>query len=302
MNNFSLSIIICSYNPKKEYLNRALLALAHQTLNKNQWELLLIDNNSDEALSETYDLSWHPNSKHVIEKKQGLIAARLKGIRESKGKLLIFVDDDNILSKNYLELTFSLGDKHPDIGCFGGSIKPEYEVEPDSKLQKYTGKLAIRTIWEDKISNSYSDSQPWGAGLVIRKKIAVRYAKCVKGNARESLGRIGSNLSSAEDIDMTYTSIDMGYNNGLFKTLELIHIIPKERLTFEYMSKINLGISYSCMLLRYYRFNKKPSQHNPLVIQRIKHVYKKITMHKIDYIMYRSSEKAKIKFFDTINN
>jgi len=131
MDTISVSVIICSYNPKQEYLNRTLSAINHQSLNKSCWKLLLVDNNSEKPLSETYNLGWHTNSKHVIEKKQGLTAARLKGIRESRGELLIFVDDDNILSEDYLEIACNIADNYPDVGAFGGILKPEFEVEPD---------------------------------------------------------------------------------------------------------------------------------------------------------------------------
>ncbi len=302
MSEFSVSVIICSYNPEKECLNRTLAALNHQSLNKSRWELLLIDNNSDQPLSENYDLSWHPNSKHEIESKQGLTAARLKGISKAKGDLLVFVDDDNVLSKNYLEIARSIAENYSDIGAFGGSIEPEFEVDPDPKLLKYTGKLAIRTVVEDNIFSSYSGSdQPYGAGLVIRREIARTYAETIEGNTRELLGRVGQSLGSAEDIDIALTSIDMGYRNGLFTSLQLIHIIPKERLTLEYLSKIRSGVNYSGMLLRYYRFNEEPPKLRAPALRRIKHLYKKMTMDKVDYTMYMASEEARAKFFETIS-
>ena len=136
---------------------------------------------------------------------------------------------------------------------------------------------------------------------MIRKQIAQKYAESVKGNERESLGRVGSSLGSAEDVDMAFTSIDMGFNTGIFKTLELIHTIPKERLSLQYLSKIRTGINYSGMLLRFYRFNKKPPKPCPLPIRIIKYLYKKMTLSKIDYAMYMTSEKARTKFYNTIN-
>lgn len=300
MYKYRVSVIICSYNPKRKYLERALSALNRQTLNKNQWELLLIDNNSEKALSEIYNVSWHPNARHVVEKKQGLTAARLKGIGEAKGDLLIFVDDDNILSEDYLKNACAIADNYPDIGAFGGNIKPEFEVKPDPKLLRHTGKLAIRTFGTDKITSTYSGTdQPFGAGLVIRKEIAALYADSISGSKRELLGRVGQSLGSAEDIDMAFTSIDMGYRNGLFTSLELIHIIPKKRLSLEYLRKIRFGVNYSGMLLRYYRFNKKPPKPFPKAIRRIKYLYKKMIMDKIEYTMYMASEEAKTKFHET---
>ena len=46
----SISAIICTHNPRPDYLRRVLDALKAQTLPKEQWELLLIDNASKVAI------------------------------------------------------------------------------------------------------------------------------------------------------------------------------------------------------------------------------------------------------------
>src|ERR1700761_1057420 len=103
MSNFGITVIVCAHNPRRDFLKRTLDALNTQTLPKQQWEFLLIDNVSKEPLEKYWDLSWHPHARHVCENELGLTAARLRGIKESSGELLIFVDDDNLLATNYLE-------------------------------------------------------------------------------------------------------------------------------------------------------------------------------------------------------
>src|SRR5271168_5062239 len=98
----NLSVIICSHNPRPDYLQRTLDGLKSQTLPKQQWELLLVDNRSKDRLSERWDLSWHPYGRHVREEELGLTAAMLTGIREARGRILIVVDDDNVLASDYL--------------------------------------------------------------------------------------------------------------------------------------------------------------------------------------------------------
>jgi glycosyltransferase involved in cell wall biosynthesis len=66
--------------------------------------LLLVDNKSNTALSASIDLSWHPNGRHIVEEETGLTPARIKGIKEAHSDLLLFVDDDNCLNENYLEI------------------------------------------------------------------------------------------------------------------------------------------------------------------------------------------------------
>src|SRR5580698_4641162 len=114
-----VSVIICSHNPREDYLRRVLDALKAQTLPAKDWELLLVDNASKEPLAGRFNLSWHPNARHVREDKTGLTHARLCGIAEAKGDLLVFVDDDNVLRSDYLQACLKLSAARPDIGAFG---------------------------------------------------------------------------------------------------------------------------------------------------------------------------------------
>jgi hypothetical protein len=59
-----LSVVICAHNPRP---HRVLEALRSQTLPKQQWELLLIDNSSSDPLMAQWDLSWHPNGRHMFQ-------------------------------------------------------------------------------------------------------------------------------------------------------------------------------------------------------------------------------------------
>src|SRR5258708_33700026 len=141
-----LSVIICTHSPRLEYLSRTLEALRSQTAPHSHWELLLIDNCSDEALASRIDLSWHPEGRHIREEELGLTPARLRGIAEAKGDLIVFVDDDNVLRHDYLETASRISATHPYLGAFGGSIEAEFEIEPDRRVQSLLGSLAIRPI------------------------------------------------------------------------------------------------------------------------------------------------------------
>src|SRR5438045_2554303 len=92
INMSDISVVICTHNPRPDYLRRVLEALRNQTLPKKQWELLLIDNASSEPVAGNWDLKWHPNARHIGEYELGLTPARLRGIKESCGELLVFVD------------------------------------------------------------------------------------------------------------------------------------------------------------------------------------------------------------------
>src|ERR1039458_3938551 len=137
-----ISVIICTHNLNQDYLRRTLGGLKRQTLVNSRWELLLIDNASARPLSSEVDLTWHSNARHIREEELGLTPARLRGIRESSGELLVFVDDDNVLADNYLEVAIDVAAKHPHIGAFGGSVRGEFETPPPEWIGPYLSGLA----------------------------------------------------------------------------------------------------------------------------------------------------------------
>jgi len=62
---FEISVVICSHNPRVDYLARMLGALQAQTLPSSDWELLFVDNASSSRLEDICDLSWHPNARYI---------------------------------------------------------------------------------------------------------------------------------------------------------------------------------------------------------------------------------------------
>src|ERR1700747_34864 len=125
----SVSVILCTHNPRHDYLSRVLASLREQTLPAEQWEFLVVDNHSKQPLAEIWDISWHPHGRHIREDELGLTAARLRGIRESSGGLLVFVDDDNVLAPDFLDRAKAISARCPNLGVFGaGILEPEFEV------------------------------------------------------------------------------------------------------------------------------------------------------------------------------
>ncbi|MFD1256175.1 glycosyltransferase [Mucilaginibacter terrae] len=248
-----ISVIICTHNPKMEYLNRVWETLKTQTLDKNEWELLLIDNGSKEILSTYIDLSWHPNARHVREDKLGLTPARICGIVNARAGILLFVDDDNCLKNNYLELSVKQFKDNSLLGTLGaGKILPEFEAEPSAEILPYTQMLALRNEERAHYSNAvrFSSAVPYGAGMCILKTVALAYVEsCKKRTIAAALDRTGNALLSGGDVDLALHACHAGYLAGVIPELELIHIIPKGRLAEDYLIKIAAGHAFSHYML-----------------------------------------------------
>jgi Glycosyl transferase family 2 len=237
-----LSVIICTHNPKPEYLDRVLGALAAQTLPTAQWELLLIDNASDQRLALPGHLSWHPRARLIREDLLGLTPARLRGIAESDGDMLVYVDDDNLLAPDYLRTAIGLFEAHPFLGTIGpGVLEPEFAVAPPPRLEPYLGLLALRSSPQALWSSNPTDraSVPWGAGLCVTRPVAQAYRQLVEQLAHEApLDRRGQRLFGNGDVAFSWAAAQIGQGFGVFPQLRATHLIRAERLTPSYLLRL----------------------------------------------------------------
>lgn len=261
-----LTVIICTHNPRLDYLKSTLQGLEQQTLPQSEWDLLVIDNRSDEPIAARVDLAWHANTRVVVEDKLGLTAARIRGIQESKGTVLVFVDDDNVLASDYLERVVEISQDHPRLGAWGsGQITPQFEQQPANDLTPYIGMLALHTYEHDLWANLTTPNRsiPIGAGLCLRKEVAETYWKKFQVDSqRADLDRIGASLSSCGDTDLALCACDIGMGTGVFCSLQLQHLISKERVQPEYLLRLAQAFAYSGTILASFR-EKDPRARMP---------------------------------------
>jgi glycosyltransferase involved in cell wall biosynthesis len=257
-----LSVVICSHNPRPHYLRRVLEALRVQLLPSERWELLLIDNLSSRPLASDWDLSWHPNSRHILENELGLTPARKRGIQESRGEILVFVDDDNVLDANYLSTALSIGREWPKLGTWGSGVTiPEFELRPPEALKALLPYLAIRDTDTQRWGNvAASESTPWGAGLCVRRDVAVPYCRVTEQSKIKITDRKGKSLMSYGDIEISYVARRNGLGTGVFPELKLTHLIPKERVSVNYLLNIYRASMTSYFLMTY-NWNGSIPQH-----------------------------------------
>lgn len=259
-----ISIIICTHNPNVRLLNEVLDALRNQTLATETWELLIIDNASGKPVDKSIDVAWHQQMRIVHEAKLGLTNARVRGILESQGELLIFVDDDNLLDKDYLQKCLDIANQHSNLGAWGGNLVPRYEVPPPHWFHQFAHLLAIRTIANDKWCNIPEWSIgacPSGAGMCIRRTVAKKYVEiCTLDPLREILDRTGTCLMGYGDLDMAFTSCDMGMGTGVFARLSLTHVIPRTRIEKSYLLKLEEGNAASSVVMDFIRGKLKVNQ------------------------------------------
>jgi glycosyltransferase involved in cell wall biosynthesis len=294
-----LSVIIRTHNPRVDYLTRTLDALKTQTLPKDQWELLLIDNASKNLLAGKWDLSWHPHASHVREEQLGSTYAQLRGIRESASDLIVFVDDDNVLFPDYLMECIQIAKMWTVLGAWGGQQFPEFEDgEP---IETWKREFWTGTLRRDAWSNNYDRATvPIGAGVCIRRQVALKYAGLAGSDPlRQRLGRTGAGiLNCAEDYDMAFVACDLGLGVGRFVSLKLYHLMPKSRTSDEYLLKLSEGFGYSLVILDALRGTKT---HQLSHIDRIVNFYKRLRIPPMRRRMDAAYEAGRTRAINELN-
>lgn len=247
----NLSVIICTHNPNIAAFERVLDSLKIQTLPQQQWELIIIDNNSVPEIGTRTDLSWHIDAVIIIEKQLGLIHARIRGTLAAKHEILVSVDDDTPLFPDYLENVARIFMEYPELGIVGGRTVPLFEKEPPLWLEEFYGCLAIRDLGDNQIIEQLHKDEtvskyPGCAPLLIapRKSCMLAYIEYFRNNTvSQSLGRRGRALSSGEDNDINLFIYRSGYALGYFPELKFYHIIPGKRINTAYLSRLQQGIN-----------------------------------------------------------
>ena len=264
-------VAICTHNPRPAYLAETLGALRAQTQPVSDWRLLIIDNASREPLDQTLDLSWHPDARVVREEKLGTAHARHRALREArelKERLVLFVDDDNILANNYIARGLAIAAESPQLGAWGGQLQPRYETPPPEWLNNYKQYLAIWEFDQDREAGqlvSYDDIPPT-AGCFIRAEVIEKYLQLVADEPRRLLlGARGSLQLRGEDTDLVLATFDLGLKTGRFTSLALTHIIPDGRLAPAYIANLMHGTLLGTAMLEYIRFKRIPKPSDGLL-------------------------------------
>ena len=207
-------------------------------------------------MRDRFELAWHPNAHWEKENRfLGLTAARLMGIRKAHAPLLVFVDDDNVLEPDYLEVAYQISEERSDIGAWSGQSIPEFDTEPSAWTRRYWRILATRIFEDDRWSNlpRCPDTIPYGAGLCVRKEVGRHYLHLHEsGQRRTLLDRKGESLLSGGDHDMAACATELGMGVGIFSKLKLKHLIPEWRLSPDYLARLAYGVHYSSVVLDMY--------------------------------------------------
>lgn len=238
------SVIFCTYNREK-YIYNAMKSIAEQDFSSQDYEIVLVNNNSTdstESICNQFQKDYpHIVFRYFLETNQGLSYARNRGVAESRGEILVFVDDDATAFDHYLSSIDILFKEHPSVRACGGPIQPVYEVTKPKWLSHYTEQLIGGALYEgDSVEPFRNGRYPGGGNSAFRKEIFDIY-----GLFNVELGRKGTGLIGAEEKDL-YDRLTRGKEQFFYlPQMGIYHYIPEKKLTEAHFRELTYSIGKS---------------------------------------------------------
>ncbi|MDR1628360.1 MAG: glycosyltransferase [Oscillospiraceae bacterium] len=137
-----ISLIIPVYNVEK-YLRKTLKSVENQTF--KDFEVIIINDGSTDNSIEIINEFADRNKKFTVinQDNKGPSEARNKGISISKGNYIAFMDSDDYIEKNFLEVLYKNAIKHEaDIVCCNFNF-----YYPENKLKIYMPLIPLPGIY-----------------------------------------------------------------------------------------------------------------------------------------------------------
>jgi glycosyltransferase involved in cell wall biosynthesis len=239
-----LSLVIATYN-RAEQLMVTLGSVAMQSAEPSTWECIVVDNNSADNTRQRVEAfqSEHKalNIRYVFEPNQGLSHARNAGIAASRGDIVAFIDDDERIVDEFVSAYIELFDSHPDAMAAGGKIIAEYPTGRPRWMSRYTEQpIANPMDFGSDVRLFPSGRIPGGGNMAMRSRLFTTI-----GVFNTSLGRTGKRLLGGEESDLFERIANHGYKVYYVPRAVMYHIIPPEKLTRDYFTRLamNVGIS-----------------------------------------------------------
>jgi glycosyltransferase involved in cell wall biosynthesis len=223
-----ISVVICTYNRSQVLIN-AVRTACEQSVPKNQYEVIVIDNNStDSTAGLIRDLMpEHTHLRYFMELEQGLSSARNRGWREARGRYVAYLDDDAKAPPDWLAKAHQIIiEIQPAL--LGGPYYPWYNSRKPPWFLDQFGTNELDTIprFLEPPSSNLS-----GGNLFICRDLLEKI-----GGFDVNLGMTGQNLAYGEEtalqilIRQQYPDEKIYYD----PELRILHLVRDEKMTFRW--------------------------------------------------------------------
>ncbi|MGI2903556.1 glycosyltransferase [Tolypothrix sp. VBCCA 56010] len=222
-----ISAIICTHN-RDTYLGAAIDSLLAQEFAAG-FEVVVVDNNSSDRTREVVEQRLSdPRLKYVFEPVLGLSVARNTGAKESRGEILAYLDDDAVASSRWLQILYSAYENNSKIAIAGGKVTllwPQGIQQPRWLSPGLAGNLGAYDLGDSIVYIEQPGLTPRGLNYSIRRSFLNEI-----GGFDPNLGRVGKNLLSNEELQMTELALQRGWQVAYLPDALVAHNVAPERL------------------------------------------------------------------------
>jgi glucosyl-dolichyl phosphate glucuronosyltransferase len=227
-----ISVIVCTYNRCQTLANALESIAASAVPDSVEWEVLVVDNNSSDLtleVVEDYGKRYQSRFRYLLEPRQGLSFARNAGVRESRGDVLAFTDDDVIVEATWLWNLVAALDTGEWAGA-GGRIIPVWGQPRPRWLPPDRPRGGPFVAFDLGTMPVLLTEAPVGANMAFRKELFKKY-----GGFRIDLGRLADVPRSSEDTEFGQRLLSGGERLRYEPSAVVHHPVPPSRLRKEYM-------------------------------------------------------------------
>lgn len=131
----TLSVVIPTLN-RADLLARTIHSIESQTIPRDRYEVIVVDNNSDDetqrVLAESADR--YPNLQFATETRPGAAVTRNTGVQRAGGDVVLFIDDDIEADPDLIEAHLKIHATEADASVIG-TIRTQWEATRDPFLR-----------------------------------------------------------------------------------------------------------------------------------------------------------------------
>ncbi|NEO26717.1 MAG: glycosyltransferase family 2 protein [Kamptonema sp. SIO4C4] len=222
----AISAIICTHN-RDRYLGAAIDSLLAQKF--TDYEVIVVDNASSDRTKEVTEARLpHPRLQYIYEPVTGLSVARNAGAKAAKGEILAYLDDDAVASDTWLSAIAAGFANNENLAIAGGKVTllwPDGYSRPPWLSDNLSGNLGAFDLGETVIPITSPNLTPRGLNYAIRRSFLEQI-----GGFDVNLGRVGKNLLSNEELQMTELALDKGWDVAYLPQALVAHNVTPDRL------------------------------------------------------------------------
>ncbi|MGI8683279.1 MAG: glycosyltransferase [Mycobacteriales bacterium] len=242
----TIDVVICTYNNAAGLTLTLATLAAQQSLPLVSWRVCVVDNNCTDATAQVLDRHVRtgalPHLRVVRETIQGLTPARHRGVTETAGSWIAFVDDDCSLADDWVLQAGRFAADHPDCGAFGGRVMVDWQAPPPGHVRRNGWLFAEQDLGGPQREVTWLV----GAGMVLSRAAVVSSGWFDQPLLED---RVGTRLISGGDVEITTRIRAAGYPLWYVPACVLRHRIPATRTSRDYVRRLSRGLGTSAVLV-----------------------------------------------------